>query len=245
MSVPYQLNPRRREEYLQEAVERQVPVVLSIKTSVGWANFKSRFLCVDSKTQQLVIEYPHSHEGPLPEVVSCQNVGVSFRRGHKKCMFSTMVTGRSQYPISGGSPVPAINLVAPSQMFELQRRMFYRTPLQEDQRLTVELLPLGGDSGEPVVPLRATLVDLSAGGCSLLMPANEAPDWPVNATIACSIMTEDGHPPIQAPCQFRHREAHDEQNVRLGLQFAGLDATPDGRRALQRILDLTCQLQRA
>ena len=78
---------------------------------------------------------------------------------------------------------------------------------------------------------------------SIEAPAGDPPDWPVNAPVQCALSCASPQVELEAPAQFRHFAAGPDGHARVGLQFAGLEATSEGRATLQRILDLTTYLQ--
>ena len=243
MSVPYELSPQKKNDYLSTAIEKRIPLVLSIKTEDGWRTYKSQFLRAGQDDRYLVLKYPTATDHPVPEIVPGQNVGVSFRRGHKKCMFNTITHERCHCAIDDKLVVPAFKLIAPTKMFELQRRMFYRTPVPQDHAIDVEVWR---QSDSSIAARKAGhAVDLSAGGVSLEIDAADSPRWKTNTPLRCIIRpTWAPERAVEATAQFRHIETSDPSRVRHRQQYAGLEATETGRNTLQNILDLTMDLQR-
>ena len=244
MSLPFQLDTQRKRQSLDEAVARRFIVALSLQNDDGWVSYKSRFLAKDDTTGELIVEYPSPTDRPMPEVAPMQNIGVSFRRGHKKCMFNTTVRARRNYSTPNGAETVALQLALPSNVFELQRRMFFRTPIPDTMAIEVRIWA-GGDATQTSesTPYRGPLLDLSAGGLSFILDGEETPPWKVNTPIHCWLKPNAGESPIEAAAQFRHCEPQDDDRMRVGLQFAGLEASQEGRAIMQRILDLTTRLQ--
>jgi c-di-GMP-binding flagellar brake protein YcgR len=139
--------------------------------------------------------------------------------------------------------VQGLKIAMPGRMFELQRRVFYRTPVPARFEIEVHVRRDGQDGANGASSCAGRLTDISAGGLSIELPADQAPDWPSDTPTQCSLVCTSPELRIDAPTQFRHREQAGAGNVRLGLKFAGLEATPEGRAALQGILDLTTDLQ--
>jgi c-di-GMP-binding flagellar brake protein YcgR len=244
MSLPRQLDTQRRQESLDLAVSRRFIVSLSLKNDDGWNSYKSRFLARDDQTGELIVEYPSPADQPIPEVAPLQNIGVSFRRGHKKCLFNTTVRSRRNYSTENGAKTAALQLALPANVFELQRRVFYRTPIPDEMTIEVRIWPGSDDTRTAEsAPYRGTLLDLSAGGLSFILEGEDTPQWKVNTPITCWLSPGAGEPPIEAAAQFRHCEPDADDHMRVGLQFAGLEASKQGRATLQRILDLTMRLQ--
>ena len=95
MSAGRLLSVELRDEILEQASNQQLQLALTCKDANGWVNVKCRFLAHDAGARRLRIEYPGGHpSGPAPKIAAGQNVGVAFRRGHKKCVFATTAAGR-------------------------------------------------------------------------------------------------------------------------------------------------------
>ncbi len=247
MSQPIQLDPDRQDELLHEAASRYLAVVVTCRAADGWTTLRSRFLGTDAKDQQLFIEYPSGSGTVTPEIVGGQNIGVSFRRSHKKCVFNTMVLGRCQFSLSATEGLPALKLRWPEQMCELQRRLYYRAPVPEGITVPVELWRGRAEDrrsqNDPIY--RGTMLDLSAGGVSVALPSDDSPCWHEGDPASCEFQAGSGEPPTTVSGRLRHWEEIGGGCVRVGLHFVGLDSSPDQRDTLERVIHVTVRFQRA
>lgn len=231
----------RRDQILMEAAARRSAVVLTCKHAGQWISLKSRFLAAHLSPQQLVVEYPAGQPGQrAPDIEQGQNVGLAFRRGHKKCVFASVVAGKDRLQIDPHSRVGALLLRWPEQIHELQRRSFFRAAVPPGQTIAVYLWPGGaamrsraGSSGWPVCT--AELLDLSAGGFRVQLLASDEPGLAVGQTVGMEFAPDPASPPIVADANLRHRQRLDQQRISMGFQFVGLEQTARGRMLLQRL----------
>ncbi len=246
MNQPYRLNPAQRDEYLLEAISAHVPATVSCQLADGWATLKSRMLGLGGTGRQIVIEYPMPGANTPPEIVEGQNIGVSFRRGHKKYVFNTMVAARCRFAVDGAE-TEAIRLAHPLIMFELQRRVFFRAPVPAHLSVPIEVWRTTESDPNGTQSKRWTgkMVDISAGGVSVSLPTEADPDWPADAAVECAFSIEPETPALTISGRLKHVGRTENARVRLGVHFVGLEATAEGRETLGHVLRLIRRLQRA
>src|SRR6185436_70469 len=97
MSLPRDLAPAQRADVLRQAIEKRLPLVASIWHD-RWLLLRSRFLPCDPVGDLLCIEPPtretsNDSAAPPVEIPPGAHIGITFRRGHHKCLFSTTVVG--------------------------------------------------------------------------------------------------------------------------------------------------------
>src|SRR5262245_7114809 len=90
------LPARQYESILNWAVERQVPITASVHTDDRWFVLKSRFLRQDRQQGVIQILFPFGAGPAAPEIGVGHTLGISFRRGHKKCVFTAVVALRQR-----------------------------------------------------------------------------------------------------------------------------------------------------
>lgn len=230
----------RRDEILIDAADRLVQVTISRRVDDGWGTYKSVLLQADSQGRCLVIQQPLPAEGhPPPELVAGEIVGLSFRRGHKKCMCSVEITRLLAYPLDGES-LPAFEVLWPDKLQEMQRRVYYRADVPKGRRIEVNVWD-GGTRGRQAAQLRdvpnhvGLLQDLSAGGCSVLFNAARDPQLEDGDTVGLQFQPDPRSAPILMDAVFRHAEHISNEQIALGFQFVGLEMTPEGRSLLQSL----------
>ncbi len=233
---------QRQADLISEAALRRTPVALTSATADGFVTGKSRMLNADE--EGLWIESPSdTGHGPM-ELAVGQILGVAFRRGHKKCVFQATILRRSTFLIKTGTTVPAVVLKMPTAIHQLQRRLFYRTPIPAQVTIRVDLEPHNGPgtaAGEG--RFNGRMVDLSAGGVNIKLASSERPRYSSRDTVTCRFTTSPDQPAVEVPAQFRYQIATPDGNLRVGLQFVGLETSEQGRHTLERIAALAARFQ--
>ncbi len=232
------VHERSQEEILREAIARQSPLALSCRVADGWAGFNSRFLEESRGPAGLLIEYPWSDGQYVPELVEGQTLGLSFRRGARRCVFSSNLLGVRRLVIEGAE-VPAVLVDWPTQIVAWQRRLDYRAPAPRGRQIPVTAR-LNDDP--TTASFTGELFDISAGGMSIGFPLTEYPRWEANDIVCCRWSPAPDHPPIEVVGRVRH--AHrGRDSFRIGIQWHGLETTEAGRAILDRIIDLCAEFQ--
>lgn len=231
-----------QEELLREAVTRQSPISLSCRVSDGWSGYYSKFLQESRGEKGLLIEYPWCDGAYLPELVPGQTLGVSFRRGPKRCVFSTTLIATRRIALSG-SEIPAILIEWPVQVFELQRRLDYRAPIPTDRIIEITARRRSAGNGSTSPLMHGTLMDISAGGISMAFPNDNHPRWDTDDVIECTFNPHPGQAELQVIGRVRYAQ-QTRHAFRVGIQWYGLEATEEGRQVLDRIVDLCAEYQK-
>jgi len=247
MTRPFHIDLDRQTDLLREAAARHLPATITCKMTDGWATLKSRFLALDPDRREVIMEYPSQPGAVMPEIVGGQNIGVSFRRGHKKCVFNAMVLERCHHSSATVQGVPALTLHWPEEMCELQRRLYYRAIVPRDKKIPVDLWRGDADTGPPPgeQTLRGTMLDLSAGGISIALPAEASGRFDDDEVATCSFPVDVGEPPATVVGRVRHWEEMDANRVRVGLHFINLDSLPGQRETFEHVVRLAIRFQRA
>lgn len=244
MSFPKLLSEAQRDEVLRVAIEKQVPLTATVRSGARWIVSKSRFLPRVAGSGLLCIEPPtldpiHGEVGIgfAQEWEPGTTIGVSFRRGHHKCLFATTVAGRQRVAVNAETRKDAVLIRRPEAIEELQRRAYYRTIVPPEAPLTARLR-LGAERQA----FEAAVVDVSVGGaCVRLMEApREAPSGG-----APFIVTIEGTncAPLSVDALFRHSRLDEGGTVLWGVQFVGLESS-GGRQTLNALSRLVTRLTR-
>lgn len=231
-------NDEQRLNILCSSVERRLRLVVTYRLDGCWRSCKGQFQSPleRGKTFTALMEMGDSRSAaPKPG----DTVGVSFRVGHKKCMFST--TLRTVKSISGEQH---FTFAWPTQLQQLQRRAYERALPPPGNVVAVRFWRAdSGTAADQRDVKHGQLEDLSAGG----MRIKVAPLIDVEMDIAyqCVFAPRAGAPPILVEATLRHREAGDQGRVSLGFQFIGLETTAEGQRLLDRLARIVSQFQRS
>ena len=231
---------------LREALDRRTPLVLSFRGPAGWITGGSRLLGLDGNHAQLTVELPteQSHQW-IDQLPGGSYLGVAFRRGHKKCLCTCVVTGATNAR-SGRTGPAGLILRWPKQIQVLQRRNYYRVPVPPNMELKA-LIWSGGLDRKPENPAQdktsmyARIRDISLGGMAVHAPAHEDCPFREGQTVSCEFGTPD-NARITIEAQFRHATCKPNGEKLLGFQFVGLEHGPMGQQRIQQIVGLTKQL---
>lgn len=241
----------RKDAIVQAAIDKGVLCVVTYGAPDGWKTLKAKMvegapgdrvvLCAESRDQTDIGN----------ELFSGQRLGISFRRGHKKCMFASIVLDRKAIsdhgsPDSGSSL--RIEAQWPQLLQELQRRVYYRV-CPPGRKVRVRFWAGGvsaraGDDADKVKAYTGTLLDVSAGGMRIYT-TDVAPDtFMEGEPIGCSFVPKPRAETIVLDAVFRHFQREDDGQYSVGLQFVGLETTDRGRGILASLAGVVTDYQR-
>lgn len=242
MSGTGTLPATQSDQVLQECIDSKRFMVLTYETDRGWRTFKGKFTGGSSADHTLRVSLclpDDGEDGALPK--SGDILGCTFRVGHKKCMFSTKLDSS----LTTEEDISA-TLRWPIAVQQLQRRAYDRV---EPPRGTVVAVRFWnaiekehGTSEERDVR-NGQLVDISAGG--MRVKASDVSGLELDTTYRCVFTPVPGKPAFVIDAVLRHHEAAEGARAALGFQFVGLEATIEGRKALDRLAKLVSQFKRA
>lgn len=242
MSTTQVLPKRHLDQILEESISQQRRIVLTHHSPQGWRMFKSKFVAGSAESQVLVVDQPVPRESvdvPLP--APGDQLGVTFRAGHKKCMFGTTL---DSFQRRDGESVAALQW--PRHLQQIRRRAYERAEVPTGTVIAVRFWredPGPGTGVEARTVHHGQMENLSAGGMRVRIAG--ARDIEIGAIYRCAFAARPGKPPLLLDVLVRHREAVGQGRASIGLQFVGLEATPEGRRTLERLARTVGQLQRA
>jgi c-di-GMP-binding flagellar brake protein YcgR len=224
-----------------------VALTVSLHADGRWCNLRSQLLRSSVEEQLIQITFPIAgSQGPPAEIAGGEEVGVAFRRGHKKCVFVSRVVMRRAETDGDGNTVDTLLLRLPQAMQEHQRRAYQRVTVPADQFIAVKLWEGGvPGSDETCWPLCAgRLANVSAGGILLEVRADQDPRLSVGDTVGVEITTADARAPLLAEAQYRHCCLRGAERVGLGLQFLGLEHDVPGQASIGELAAFVKSLQR-
>lgn len=263
---------QRRDEILCRAASQRAHAVLTRSGLGGWKTYRTRFVSADPVRGTFCLELPLDEDKAERLILPAgEQIGVSFRRGRTKCVFTSMVI-ETQEPAGGPSP-GLMQVRWPVHLQEMQRRVFGRVSPPAGQRIEVAIEPppgawamshaavlpsLGHDApgathGEgrqeapPIVRLSAAvsgrMEDLSAGGLSVVL--DDAHGLQVNDAIVCSFRIGASGEPLRFDARLRHVQPRARGRVMLGFQFLGLEHTTEGQCRLAQLATIASGFRRA
>jgi c-di-GMP-binding flagellar brake protein YcgR len=145
-----------------------------------------------------------------------------------------------------GQPLDTLLLRVPSNLRELQRRVYRRVTVPFDRFIAVKIWEGGAPApDEPSWPLcSGRLSNVSVGGLLVEIRADQNPRLTVGDHVGVEITANVGRPPLLVEAQYRHCCLHAADRLGLGLQFIGLEHDLPGRSPIENVAEFVRTLQR-
>ncbi len=248
MTRSAQLDAETTNAVLNWAAQRRVPLTVSINREGQWSNLRSEFIRYDAKQGALQILYPIAGADSIPpEITGEDELGLSFRRGHKKCIFVAQVVVRQRIEMEDKSFADALLLKIKGGLRELQRRAYQRVTVPADQFIAVKLWEGGlPDSSDAAWPLCAgRLSNASVGGILVEINSQQNPRLSVGDAVGVELTPVQGKPPMLFEGQYRHCCLVGKDRLGIGLQFIGLEHEVQGRTSITQLAEFVRNLQRS
>ncbi len=247
MAVQQEISADEIHQIVETAAHRNAPIALTCRKAGTWQSYRSRFLGL--RGGQVWVEYGTVGSGQeSPEFAEGQRVGIAFKQRHFKYVFSTDISAVREFYLDAGRKITGLRLAWPTDMHQLQRRIFNRVDVPDDCQIFAHFWE-GGLEHEPTEPLREKLIhfgqltDLSGGGFRIRLLSATDPGFQSGSAIGADLHI-DGEPSvIKVDAQYRHVDI-DEFGITLGMKLLGLTETSEGRKKLSKINKLLRRFQR-
>ncbi|MHC4556262.1 MAG: flagellar brake protein [Planctomycetota bacterium] len=242
------------QKILQIVIDKKVPAILSYLSKNKW--HVAKVLLTNLVGDKLNVESTASKKkhGPINIQVN-QPVGISFKYEYGKFVFDTTVEGfaQSSGPESHREQGGTIVLAAPDKIEVIQRRSYFRVAVPESLKVKILLWHRSGKHEEKNQIqgmaddncCHGRLVDISAGGAQLIVSQqNDAPkaDFRKGQFVGMRFTPMPYETPLVLSAQIRNiLPTADGKSASLGLQIVGLEASPEGRQVLSRLIDIVEQ----
>lgn len=240
------VNEQSLRSILTWAAQRQSPLTASILAEGRWCNLRSHIVRYDLATNVLQIVYPIATDTMAPpEITVGEELGISLRRGHKKCVFVCQVLMRRMDKSEEGQPLDTLVVRAPRSMREMQRRVYQRVIIPEERFIAARLwqggLPVQGAPCWPICSGRVS--NISLGGLLMDIRCDQNPRLGVGDTVGVEITQVPGQEPLTAEAQYRHCLMTGSGRIGIGLQFLGLEHDRPGRTTISQLADFVRSLR--
>ncbi len=253
MSVVEIVVKENLDQILQDSIERRNLLVLTHDSPQGWRLFNSRFVGGAPSSRVLHVETPVAraeHDVQLPR--RGDTLGVTFRFGHKKCLFSTILEA---IEVDGHEGVAALRW--PDCLQQLGRRAYERARPPKDVIIAVRFWRTDATRGEDAGGIHSSsrevskdravchgqLENLSAGGMRVRVA--DPNQIQVGDAYRCIFAPRPGKPSLILDAFVRHREAAHQGRVSVGFQFVGMESAPQSRRTVDRLVRMVNEFKRA
>jgi len=248
MAVLQELAADKITELIAAAGQRNVPMLITIRSNNAWRNLHSKALGTDGA--HLLLAMPPSEQDVAPhEFVPAERIGVSFKLKHHKHIFAATVVGQQRVTAEDGDEMPVLVVVMPTRMQRLQRRAYIRAEVPAN-RIVRASFWLGGCDSEPAGTspehpvYYGRVKNMSAGGLQVQTDPISADSFDPGELVGMRLVFGTSGETIYADAQFRHREDADGK-ILMGFQFLGLTETPEGRVVLQVLSGKVAEFHRA
>ncbi|MBI5765004.1 MAG: PilZ domain-containing protein [Planctomycetes bacterium] len=227
------------------AVANEAALNVSVLTEDRFNNMRSQLVGQDNAKGLLQILYPISndHQTP-PEFTVGTELGISFRRGHKKCLFVSCVMTRQSATLPDGRTVDTLVVKTPGEIREMQRRLYQRVTVPDDRLVPCKLWQ--GEChrgvGWPVCAGRVS--NISLGGVLLDIRAVHNPRLTVGEVVGVEFTVQTNATPLVATGQYRHCSLLGTDRLGIGVQFIGLEKETSGRATLTQIAEFIRELRK-
>lgn len=242
MSGAQAIAKRQLDQVLEDSISERRRATLTHDTPSGWRMFKSQFVSGSATSRVICLRSPITTGAASWQFLAPgETLGVTFRLGHKKCMFAAAL--ESVHQEANGV---VVTLHWPDQLQQLQRRAYERAKPPKDAVIAVRFWHEDRAMGIPAEGRNVhngQLEDLSAGGLRVRVAG--ATDVQVGVSHRCVFTPHPGRPPLVLDTVVRHREAAEHGRASIGFQIVGLETTAEGRHMLDRLARTVSQFQRA
>jgi hypothetical protein len=240
---------------LQTAVDKKVPATMSYLSKGKW--HISEVLLANLEAEKLNIESTGPQKEPNPINIQVnQPVGISFRYEYGKFVFDTIVVTSEPAPEPAGQGVA---LAVPDRLEAVERRSYFRVNVPESLKINALLWHrrserdaknrIQGMSEGIHNYCKGRLVDISAGGARVVIshPNGVSQDSFRAATadfkkgqfVGMRFTPMPYETPLVLNAQIRNvLQTADGKSTSLGLHIVGLEASPEGRRVLNRLISV-------
>lgn len=246
MNTATELESASQTAVLEWAAERRVELMVSQPLENGWSNLRSTFMRFDPRTGIIQITFPGLPGQPEPEILPGDELGLSFRRGHKKCLFVSTVVIRQ--PDAGGEsgPVDTLILRAPREIRALQRRAYQRVIVPPHRFFGARLWQGGApkDAAATGPICSGRVANISVGGVLIEIRVDQNPRLASGDLMGIEITPDKCKVPLMLEGQYKHCLMQGENRLGLGFQFMGLEHSVPGQATLDEIADVVNRLRR-
>lgn len=227
------------------AAEKVVDLVITQTIDGDWASYRSKLLGYEPMLGAILIARPEPvNEGqptaPSPDI----EVGVAFRRGHKKCLFVSKISTDTA-AVANAAP-GTIVLREPGEIRAVQRRAYQRVVIPSHRFIAAKVweggIPSGGGVCFPISSGRVS--NVSVGGIMIDVRSDQNPRLQVGDLVGIEVTQRPGIKPLLVEAQYRHCVIHGDDRLGLGFQYVGLEHDLPGRSTLDEVKQFASAVRR-
>jgi hypothetical protein len=177
------------------------------------------------------------------ELKEDQPIGICIHLGHFKYLFDSTVQATEAQ-----GPSWRILLNPPDSAERIERRVYHRQPVPASTTVKVLFWHRGyldASEKEPAENYwQGTLLNLSAGGARFEIEIEHKEHFSVGQLLGIQFTPMSYQKPLLLESHIKYAEEQsDNRYFRIGVEFLGLEASPEGRQILDRILEVIGQYE--
>jgi len=251
MSKVVMMHEAEPKKILQTAIDKKVPATMSYLSKGEWHIAKVSLANLEAERLNIESTGPQKEPNPINIQVN-QPVGISFRHEYGKFVFDTTVA--TLEPAGQG-----VALAVPDRVEAVERRSYFRVNVPESLKVNVLLWHRRSerDAKNQIQGMpegihnycKGRLVDISAGGARVVIPHPSGvsqdsfravtADFKKGQFVGMRFTPMPYETPLVLNARIRNvLQTADGKSTSLGLHIVGLEASPEGRRVLTRLISV-------
>ncbi|MBN2138323.1 MAG: PilZ domain-containing protein [Sedimentisphaerales bacterium] len=246
MNEVVMLDGSKPRDILQTAIDHRVPAIMSYLSKGKW--HVAKVLVTTAEDDKLSVQTVHSRPRQHPINIKIgQPVGMSFKYDYGKYVFDATVMALE--PAVNADTGGTIVLTMPAQIEVIQRRSYFRVEVPESLKVNVTIWHRKSRQNTPdgishqldggADYCTGRLVDISAGGAQVALDAESSAQqqFRQGQFIGMRFTPLPYETPLLLNAQIRNALPRaDGDSIFLGLQLVGLEASPEGRKILAKLV---------
>jgi len=231
---------------LQTAIDKRIPAVMSYLRGGKWCLV--RIQLAELELDRLDVRVSRQRKSNAIHLEVGQPVGIAFKYGYgcDEFVFDTMVLGLQATDSAYGA---TITLAVPEQIEQVPRHSFLRVKVPKSLKITVQMRHhYYSDDSEKIKSFpsslnwRGRLIGISAEGMEVSVNAAREKDFKKGQSISLRLIPMPCETPLMFNAQVRNIiPKPQDSSICLGLELVGLEASPEGRLVLSRIVGIAEQ----
>jgi hypothetical protein len=223
---------------LSEAQQEKSPVIGSFLVNGKWRLID---LTVAHYSEDSV---NFQSQSPCEQLQKDHPVGICIHLGHFKYLFNSTVQD-----IESQGTSCHISLNPPANVEKIERRVYHRQPVPTNTKVKVMFWHRGYMDESDTVPAenywQGTLLNLSAGGARFEIEIEHKECFRNGQFLGVQFTPMSYQKPLLLESHVKYTEEQsDNRYFRIGVEFLGLEASPEGRQILDRILEVISEYER-
>ena len=230
-------------QVLQEALVEKIPLKMSYLTGSRWHTL--RLIVTDLESETFAVKISPKRKSQPPQLQTDQMVGISFKYeyGDDNFIFDTRIVNIDE---SSDFADPTFMLAVPEQIEVVRKRSYLRVKVPKSLEVNVQMRHRSfAENDENILSFPAhmewkgKLTDISAAGLGIAVSADLKNDFKKFQAVGLRFVPASHHTPMIFNAQVENiLPTADTRNICLGMRMVGLEASPEGRLILSRLVNI-------